>query len=85
VWAGDRLDFDALQQRMVNTAATVRRWPGAFKSSGVEGLVVKGASTRYQPGRRDRVKVNSVGVGGVRQLACALTGLVRRWIVVVRT
>ena len=33
--------------------------PGAV---GVEGLVVKGASTRYQPGRRDRVKVNSVGV-----------------------
>jgi ATP-dependent DNA ligase len=123
VWIGDRLDFDALQQRMVNTAATVRRrlapaqpasfvafdvlaiggvdvramrwtvrrrrleslggrwvpplqvspvtadadeareWLDAFKSSGVEGLVVKGASTRYQPGRRDWVKVNSVGVG----------------------
>ena len=25
VWTGDRLDFDALQQRMVNTAPTVRR------------------------------------------------------------
>ena len=25
VWTGARLDFDALQQRMVNTAATVRR------------------------------------------------------------
>jgi ATP-dependent DNA ligase len=25
VWTGDRLDFDALQLRMVNTAATVRR------------------------------------------------------------
>ena len=25
VWTGDRMDFDALQQRMVNTAATVRR------------------------------------------------------------
>jgi ATP-dependent DNA ligase len=24
VWTGDRMDFDALQQRMVNTAATVR-------------------------------------------------------------
>jgi ATP-dependent DNA ligase len=24
VWTGERLDFDALQQRMVNTAATVR-------------------------------------------------------------
>jgi ATP-dependent DNA ligase len=126
VWTGDRLDFDALQQRMVNTAATVRRrlapaqpasfvafdvlaigsvdvramrwtvrrrrleslagrwvpplqvspvtadadeareWLDAFKSSGVEGLVVKGASTRYQPGRRNWVKVNSVGVDSVR-------------------
>jgi ATP-dependent DNA ligase len=28
-------------------------WLEAFKASGVEGLVVKGASTRYQPGRRD--------------------------------
>jgi hypothetical protein len=41
-------------------------WLEAFKASGVEGLVVKGAATRYQPGRRDWVKVNSVGVGGVR-------------------
>jgi hypothetical protein len=39
-------------------------WLEAFKASGVEGLVVKGASTRYQPGRRDWAKVNSVGVGG---------------------
>jgi ATP-dependent DNA ligase len=35
VWTGDRLDFDALQQRMVNTAATVLRrlapsQPGSF-------------------------------------------------------
>jgi ATP-dependent DNA ligase len=117
VWTGDRLDFDALQQRMVNTVATVRRrlapsqpatfvafdvlavkdvdvrpmrwsvrrgrleslagawapplqvspvtadvgeareWLDAFKSAGVEGLVVKGASTRYQPRRRDWIKV----------------------------
>jgi len=34
-----------------------REWLDAFKSSGVEGLVMKGASTRYQPGRRDWVKV----------------------------
>lgn len=39
-----------------------REWLQAFKSSGVDGLVVKGASTRYQPGRRDWVKVNSLGV-----------------------
>jgi DNA-binding CsgD family transcriptional regulator len=38
-----------------------REWLDAFKSCGVERLVVKGASTRYQPGRRDWVKVNSVG------------------------
>jgi len=25
VWTGERLDFDALQERMVSTAATVRR------------------------------------------------------------
>jgi ATP-dependent DNA ligase len=122
VWTGERMDFDALQARMVNTAATVRRrlardqraslvvfdvlavgnvdvrpmrwtvrrgrledlakkwrpplqlspvtddvaeareWLEAFKAAGVEGLVVKGANTRYQPGRRDWVKVNSVGI-----------------------
>jgi ATP-dependent DNA ligase len=39
-----------------------KEWLDAFKSSGVEGLVVKGASTRYQPGRREWVKINSVGV-----------------------
>ncbi|MEU4292787.1 hypothetical protein AB0E63_31570 [Kribbella sp. NPDC026596] len=34
---------------------------------GVEGLVVKGAATRYTPGRRDAwVKVNSIGVASVR-------------------
>lgn len=50
VWRGERLDFDAY----------------AFSYSGVGGLVVKGAGTRYQPGRRDWVKVNSVGVPRVR-------------------
>ncbi len=125
VWTGERWDSDALQQRMVNTAATVRsrlapaqpasfvvfdvlavdsvdvrtmrwtarrrrleslavawrpplqlspvtadpaearEWLEAFKASGVEGLVVKGASSRYQPGRRDWIKVNSVGVDSV--------------------
>jgi len=128
VWTGDQLDFDALQQRMVNSAATVRRrlapkqpaslvvfdvlavdtvdlrpmrwtarrtqleslakawrpplqlspatadsaeareWLEAFKASGVEGLVVKGAAARYQPGRRDWVKVNSVGVAAFDEL-----------------
>jgi ATP-dependent DNA ligase len=119
VWNGERLDFGALQQRMITSAATIRRqlapkWPAsyvafdllaidkidirmmrlsdrqrrltslatgwrpplqlspvtddpdeacewldAFSYSGVEGLVVKGAGTRYQPGRRDWVKVKN--------------------------
>ncbi|MEU4390169.1 hypothetical protein [Kribbella sp. NPDC023855] len=28
-----------------------REWLEAFKASGVEGLVVKGSTSRYQPGR----------------------------------
>jgi ATP-dependent DNA ligase len=139
VWTGDRLDFDALQQRMVNTAATVRRrlvpaqpasfvafdvlavgdvdvrpmrwtvrrqrleslakgwapplqvspitadvdeareWLEAFKSSGVEGLVVKGASTRYQPGRRDWVKRRDT----IEVIVGAVTGSIDRPEVVV--
>jgi ATP-dependent DNA ligase len=121
VWTGERLDSDALQQRMANPAATVRRrlapaqpasfvafdilaidsvdvrpmrwtarrtilealaagwmpplqlspvtadldeakdWLDAFKASVVEGLVVKGASSRYLPRRREWLKWNSVG------------------------
>jgi ATP-dependent DNA ligase len=53
---------------------------------GIEGLVIKPTSARYVGGRRTAwAKVNSIGVGGVRLLACALMGLVRCWIVVVRT
>lgn len=55
-----------------------REWLEAFKSSGVEGLVVKGASTRYQAGRRDWVKVNSVGVGDVRFAVREVSGEVGR-------
>jgi ATP-dependent DNA ligase len=136
LWTGERLDFDALQQRVVNTAVTVRtrlasaqrasfivfdvlavdsvdirtmrwtarrsrleslaanwqpplqlspvtddpteawEWLVAFKASGVEGLVVKGASTRYHPGRRDWIKANSVGVGVVRSAPSPGSGLV---------
>jgi ATP-dependent DNA ligase len=136
VWTGERLDSDALQQRMVNTAATVRRrlaparpasfvafdvlsvdsidvrpmrwtarrtrleslaegwaaplqlspvtadvdeareWLEAFKTTGVEGLVVKGASTRYQPGRRDWVKVKHRET--VDAIVGAVTGTLRR-------
>jgi hypothetical protein len=41
-------------------------WLEAIKAYGVEGPVVKGASTKYQPGRTDWVKINSVGVRRVR-------------------
>ena len=47
---------------VTDDVAEAREWLAAFKASGVEGLVVKGATTRYQPGRREWVKVNSVGV-----------------------
>jgi ATP-dependent DNA ligase len=136
VWTGDRMDFDALQQRNVNTAATVwtklapaqpasfvvfdvlaidsvdvrpmgwtvrrrrleslaqnwrpplqlspvtddpaeaREWLEAFKASGVEGLVVKGASSRYQPGRRGWVKWKTRGT--VEAIVGAATGSLRR-------
>ncbi len=47
-----------------------RRWFDDFRPAGVEGLVVKGAGTRYAPGRREWLKVKSwetteVIVGGV--------------------
>jgi ATP-dependent DNA ligase len=136
VWTGERMDFDALQQRMVNTAATVRRrlapaqpaslvvfdvlavgtvdvrpmrwaarrnrleslaqawrpplqlspvtadlaeareWLEAFKTSGVEGLVVKGAATRYQPGRREWVKWKTRD--SVEAVVGAVTGSLQR-------
>ncbi|GAA1115098.1 ATP-dependent DNA ligase [Kribbella jejuensis] len=135
VWTGDRLDFDALQQRMVNTVATVRKhlapqqpaslvvfdllaiggvdirpmrwtarrkrledlakrwqppvqlspvtadlseareWLNAFKPTGVEGLVVKGATTRYQPGRRDWTKWKTRD--SVEAIIGAVTGSLR--------
>ncbi len=47
-----------------------RRWFEDFRPAGVEGLVAKGATTRYAPGRREWLKVKSwetteVLVGGV--------------------
>jgi ATP-dependent DNA ligase len=35
---------------------TALEWLEAFKASGVEGLVIKGATTRYQPGQRGWAK-----------------------------
>jgi ATP-dependent DNA ligase len=49
-------------------------WLDAFNAAGVEGLVVKGASTRYQPARREWVKVNSLGLAGVQ-----LRGRIASW------
>lgn len=40
-----------------------RRWMVEYRPAGIEGLVVKGADSRYEPNsRRSWVKVNSVGV-----------------------
>lgn len=39
--------------------ATARAWFVDYRPAGVEGLVVKGASSRYTPGRRSWVKVKS--------------------------
>lgn len=50
---------------------------------GVEGLVVKGANTRHVGGRREWLKVNSVGVVSVRCAGLPLTDLVRSWVVAV--
>jgi ATP-dependent DNA ligase len=36
-----------------------RQWFADFRAAGVEGLVAKGASTRYAPGRREWLKVKS--------------------------
>jgi ATP-dependent DNA ligase len=36
-----------------------RRWFDDFRPAGVEGLVAKGAGTRYAPGRREWLKVKS--------------------------
>ena len=50
--------------------AEARQWFDDFRTAGVEGLVVKGAGTRYAPGRREWLKVKSwetteVVAGGV--------------------
>jgi ATP-dependent DNA ligase len=50
--------------------AEARRWFDDYRPAGIEGLVAKGAGTRYAPGRREWLKVKSwetteVLVGGV--------------------
>jgi ATP-dependent DNA ligase len=44
---------------MTDDAEEARRWFDDFRAAGVEGLVAKGAGTRYVPGRRDWLKVKS--------------------------
>jgi ATP-dependent DNA ligase len=39
--------------------AEARQWSTDFRPAGVEGLVAKGAGTRYAPGRREWLKVKS--------------------------
>jgi len=74
-----RAQLEALAQRwappMQLSPATsdpgeARQWFDDFRAAGVEGLVVKGAGTRYAPGRREWLKVKSwetteVVAGGV--------------------
>jgi ATP dependent DNA ligase domain len=40
-------------------------WFDVLAEMGVEGLVAKGRASRYEPGRRGWLKVNSVGGSGV--------------------
>jgi ATP-dependent DNA ligase len=39
--------------------AEARQWSADFRPAGVEGLMAKGAGTRYAPGRREWLKVKS--------------------------
>ena len=50
---------DAALPRHQPTATEARRWFDDFRPAGVEGLVAKGAGTRYAPGRREWLKVKS--------------------------
>jgi hypothetical protein len=55
----------------------VRECLEAFGHTGVEGLVVKGAASRYEPGKRSWIKINSLGVvvhGHVAGGPCAWSG-----------
>ncbi|RBY93674.1 ATP-dependent DNA ligase [Blastococcus sp. TF02-8] len=44
---------------MTADLAEAEQWFADFRPAGIEGLVVKGAATRYAPGRRDWLKVKS--------------------------
>jgi ATP-dependent DNA ligase len=53
-----------------------REWLEAFKATGVEGLVVKGATSRYQPGRREWLKWKTRDT--VEVIIGAVTGSLQR-------
>ena len=57
-------------------AGEARRWFEDFRPAGVEGLVAKGAGTRYAPGRREWLKVKSWETTEV--LAGAVIGPIQR-------
>jgi ATP-dependent DNA ligase len=57
------------------TGTGCKEWLEAFKASGVEGLVVKGASSRYLPGRREWLKVKHRDT--VEVIVGAVTGSLR--------
>jgi ATP-dependent DNA ligase len=70
VWTGERLDFDALQRRMVNTSATVHRRlvveePASFVAFDV--LAVDGVDVRNMRWSIRRRRLESLG----RELAPA--------------
>jgi ATP-dependent DNA ligase len=57
-------------------ADEARRWFEDFRPAGVEGLVAKGAGTRYAPGRREWLKVKSWET--IEVLAGAVIGAMQR-------
>jgi ATP-dependent DNA ligase len=67
-WRRRRAELEALAERwapplqlspVTADVAEARAWFADFRAAGVEGLVAKGAATRYAPGRREWLKVKS--------------------------
>ncbi|MGO4340922.1 ATP-dependent DNA ligase [Pedococcus sp. 2YAF34] len=62
-----------------NDVATAQRWSMDYRLAGVEGLVVKGRSQRYRPGRRECGKDRAADLRPGRiARRCPRTGLGRR-------
>jgi ATP-dependent DNA ligase len=67
-WRRRRAELEALAQRwappmqlspVTDDVDEARAWFTDFRPAGVEGLVAKGAASRYAPGRREWLKVKS--------------------------